>query len=644
MPTRRFRDDLAVYGLPGDVAPRDIRFDPSRRAFLDREPDGRYRLRVWSEPGLTDAIVVARQGEKIIGYPLDVVAATSRFIFWEGFASMAPGDRFSLAFRTIAGKAVYYVPAGITNAVERLDRWSVPDLSPLDVPAWVRGAVIYQIFPDRFANGDPANDPVDSEPWGSPATARGFQGGDLVGVRDRLDYLTGLGVEVIYLNPVFTSPSTHRYDTVDYHQVDPHLGGNDALNDLVDAAHERGLRVILDASFNHCHPRFFAFQDLVENGQGSRYLDWFTIKEWPIRIKVRGPLRAWQREWLPVWAAQAGIELDYVDDAGPAIEPTYDAWYGVATMPRVNLANAEARAYMLEVAKRWLTEPGVDGWRMDVARYVDSDFWPDFRRTARAAKADAYLIGEFIGDANAWLQGEQFDATMNYSFRDLAIKFLASELIDGIEASEGFARLWAQYPWPVTLANQNLIGSHDTARFLTVAGDEPWRLQLAVFLQLTFPGAPGLYYGDEIEMSGADDPGSRGAFDWSSDPESHQTFQLVARLTALRKKVPALMSGEWRPLPSTGSVLAFARGRGAGRVGIFINRGRKTSLRVAGLQKVLFGEATIDGDALRLPARSGTIVKLTRAFSPLGAGSTRRGKGGRLIDAREVIPFRMCWE
>jgi glycosidase len=541
---------------------------------------------------------------------MEPAARTERFTFWELLAALTPGDEISLAFRSETGKGVYVVPAGVTNVVERLDRWSLPELAPLDVPQWARGAVIYQIFPDRFANGDPSNDPLDTRAWSEAPTARGFQGGDLAGVTEHLDYLGSLGVDVIYLNPIFLSPSTHRYDAVDYHQVDPILGGNDAFKELVVSAQERGMKVIIDASFNHCHPRFFAFQDLVQKGPRSKYRDWFVVNEWPIKIKVRGRLRAWQREWLPVWAGQAGIELDYVSDEGPAVEPTYQAWYGVATMPRVNLANPDARAYMLDVAQRWLRDPGADGWRMDVARYVDGDFWPEFRRAVRAVKPDAYLIGEFFGDASIWLEGDQFDGTMNYSFRDLCIQFLATEQIDGIEASDGFARLWAQYAWPSTLVNQNLIGSHDTARFLTVAGDEKWRLQLATFLQLTYPGAPGLYYGDEIEMAGRNDPGSRGTFDWAAKPSKHQTYRLIAELTALRRELPALVTGEWRPFASGEDLFAFTRGRGNSRVGVFVNRGGRTQLKISGLQKVLFGRAKVVGDTLRLPGQSGSIVKL----------------------------------
>ncbi len=215
--------------------------------------------------------MVVKRNDEYLGFPLRVIATTDRFVFWEAVVELLPGDEVSLAFRNPSGKAVYLVPDGISNAVERLDRWTVPDLDPMDIPAWSQGAVIYQIFPDRFANGDPTNDPPDTDPWGSPPHSRRFQGGDLVGITQRLDYLNDLGVDLIYLNPIFTSPSNHRYDAIDYTQVDPSLGGNEALIELVKAAHDRGIKVILDASFNHCHPGFFAFQDLIHRGLESPY-------------------------------------------------------------------------------------------------------------------------------------------------------------------------------------------------------------------------------------------------------------------------------------------------------------------------------------------------------------------------------------
>ena len=610
MRTRRYRDDLGIFGLPGDVTPRDVRFDPTDRAFLDREPDGRFRFRCHTQPDLTDATVVARQGQTIRGFEMSLVAITTRNAIWEIVARLEPGDEFSLAFRSQEGRPVYFVPTGISNAVERLDRWPLPDLPPLEVPSWIRGAVIYQIFPDRFANGDPSNDPIGIEEWDSEPGNRGFYGGDLHGVIQHLDYLQALGAEVLYLNPIFLSPSNHRYDAIDYEQVDPVLGGNDALFSLVDLAHKRGMKIVLDASFNHCHPRFFAFQDLVKRGQSSRYRNWFVVNDWPVRIKVRGPLRGWQAEWLPIWARQAGLELDYVDDEGPAVEPTYEAWYGVPTMPRVNLADEGARAYMLEIGARWVREAGIDGWRLDVARYVDPDFWNDFRQSVRKVNPEAYLLAEIFGDAGDWLQGDRFDATMNYTFRDICLRFLARQEADAGETAGDLAHLWAMYPWPVTLANQNLLGSHDTARFLTAADDEVWRLQLATLLQLTFPGAPGLYYGDEIGLTGNGDPDCRRTFDWGRDPLGHPVAQSISSLTALRRRHPALIAGEWRPLASRGNVLAFSRYRGRSRLAVVINRGGRARYSLPAARRLLWGDARLDGDTLTIPSRSGAILEI----------------------------------
>ncbi len=616
MPSRdsaSFGDDLGVYGLPGDVAPWQAWFDPAKD--IEAIAGDRIRFRVRAEAGLGDAMLVVRDGDEVRGFGMSRVSVEDPISIWSTDVEAYPRPvRYAFAFRNPAGRPVYLVPSGVANAVERLDRWVLEPVDPLPVvvPEWAKGAFIYQIFPDRFANGDPSSDPSDIDPWDAAPHSRRFKGGDLAGVRARLGYLSELGVETIYLNPIFSSPSNHRYDASDYYTVDPLLGGNPALEALVADAHARGLRVVVDASFNHVHPRFFAFADLIAHGERSRYRDWFVVREWPLRVKYRpsttGRAR-WVREWIPVWEREIGIPVEEVDGPGPPVEPTYESWYGVPSMPRLNLANPETREYVLEVARHWVGEVGIDGWRMDVVRYVDHDFWADFRRAVKAANPDAYLLCEVMGDASAWIGDAGFDATMNYTFRDLAVGFLAREELDGTGAIRGLARLLAMYPWAVTLANQNLIGSHDTSRFLTVAGGDLWRLRLATVLQFTAPGAPGVYYGDEVGLEGGHDPGSRGAFPWEPDPSRHEIHRTITELVAVRRSQPALVLGDWSPLPSGRHHLAFERRLGGRRAVVAINRGRRTvRIAVGRSPRLRWGSGAVVDGQLEVSGRSAVIA------------------------------------
>lgn len=607
-----FDDDHGVYGSPGDLTPWDVRFDPSDRAHLDAVDDVTFRFRVWADPDLGDGMVVIRHGDQVSGYPMEAAASTGRFTFWEAVVvPLEIGSEYSFAFRTPEGRGVYLVPAGVTNAVERLDRWTLETLSPLSVPDWARGAVIYQVFPDRFAaSGRWEGGPLD--PWGSTPTPTGFQGGDLAGITERLGYLEGLGVDAIYLNPIFCSPSNHRYDTFDYMSVDPKLGGNDALRELVDAAHRRGMRVILDASFNHVHPRFFAFQDVIANGPDSDFWNWFQIDDWPLTVSYRednaetDPALA---EYVARLGDELGLPLVPRRDGWPDVTPSYQAWYGVPTMPRVDLSNPDARSYMLEVAAHWPREYGVEGWRMDVVRYIDPDFWDDFRKVVREVRPDIFLLSEVMGDAGVWLQGGRFDATMNYTFRDLCLRFFAQGELTGEEMIDGLSRLWAQYAWPVTLASHNLIGSHDTARFLTEAGGDVWRLRLATVLQLTYPGAPGIYYGDEIEMTGGEEPASRGAFDWDTDPESHEVFRTIRDLARLRNSEPALKVGDWRPVAGQEEMFAFERTFDGRRLVVLLNRSDALqTVAVGPVAEVLWGDGVLHGESVEVPPHSAVVI------------------------------------
>lgn len=610
---RRFDDDLGILGLPGDVSPWDVRFDVDDPADLEPIGDGRFRLRVHAEPGLTEGLAVLRDGDGVLAVPLDPVEA-GRFVLWSAVVGpFSQSIGLSFAFRVEAsGNPVYFVPSGTSASVERLDRWTIdPTRSAIGVPEWARGAVIYQIFPDRFANGDAGNDPDGVVPWGSQPRSRELQGGDLDGVIQHIDHLRGMGVDAIYLNPIFASPSNHKFDTVDYFQVDPAFGGNDALRRLVSTAHDQDIRVILDASFNHCHPRFFAFADLVAKGERSKYRDWFIIREWPVRIRVRpdaAPDKV--RDWLPVWE-QTGVPVERVKGDGPVVEPTYEAWYGVPTMPRIDLAKPDARRYFLGVAEHWLAEFDIDGWRMDVARYVDPDFWPDFRAACRQAKPDAYLVAEVMGDVSDWLRGDGFDATMNYTFRSMALGFFANEEFDGRAMLDHCTRLYGRHALATTLVNHNLIGSHDTPRFLTEANGEVWRMELATVLQMTYPGAPGIYYGDEFGMQGGNDPGCRGAVEWDQVGDRGGLADLISRLAALRRKHPALRTGDFAPVAASRHALAFQRSLGRARYVVAINRGRtRTALDVGGSGRLVWGEGSHADDRLEIPGRSAVIVRV----------------------------------
>ncbi len=367
-------------------------------------------------------------------------------------------------------------------------------------PEWVKDAVFYHVFPDRFARSGSVAKPTNLEPWDHPPTTHGFKGGDLLGIVEHLDYLDDLGVNALYLNPIFQSTANHRYHTYDYYQVDPMLGGNEALRALLDAAHGRGMRVVLDGVFNHASRGFFQFNDILENGPASPYLDWFHVTGWPLHA----------------------YETSH--------KPNYGAWWGLHALPKFNTDTPAVREFLLGVAGHWVQQ-GVDGWRLDVPGEIrDDDFWREFRRRVKAANPEAYIVGEIWQDGRHWLQGDQFDAVMNYLFTKACLSFfigreLNSALLSGLgyspveplEAS-GFAAavdsLLALYPAQVTQAQMNLLDSHDTARFLSLARGDESALRLAVLFSMCYPGAPCIYYGDEVGMEGNRDPDCRRAFRW----------------------------------------------------------------------------------------------------------------------------------
>lgn len=415
-------------------------------------------------------------------------------------------------------------------------------------PDWVKNAIFYQIFPDRFARSPRIRHPrgIRLKPWGSPPQEQGYQGGDLRGIVDKLDYLQELGITALYLNPVFSSASNHGYHTFDYCQVDPLLGGNEALRELLDEAHARDMRIVLDGVFNHASRGFWPFHHVLENGDNSPYIDWFIINGWPLR--------------------------PYNHDARNP--HNYAAWWDLAALPKLNIDNPGVRDYLLDVARYWI-EFGVDGWRLDVPAEIDDDsFWQEFRRVVKGANPQAYIVGEIWSDARRWLQGDQFDAVMNYLFTVPAINFFAAETVrldyekeyydlrpfSAPDFAKALDHMLGLYDWQINMAQLNLLDSHDTARALWVMGEDKSALRLAVLFQMTMPGAPCIYYGDEIGLSAGDDPLCREAFPWDGDAAwDKDLLTFYQQATALRHRYPSLRTGSFENIYAKRHVYAFRR-------------------------------------------------------------------------------------
>jgi glycosidase len=365
------------------------------------------------------------------------------------------------------------------------------------------------------------------------------------------------------------------------------------------------MHIILDASFNHCHPGFFAFQDVVRRGRASPYLDWFTIHRLPIEIGYRpARLTGYWQELFADAADKIGVPLRVLDENGgdePAFELPYAAWHGAPNMPRLDQRNPETRRYFLDVAAYWLRELGIDGWRLDVTRHVEADFWRDFRRVAKAARPDCYLLAEVWGDTSPWLQGDQLDATMSYSLRDLLVACLARRTMSTSELVDGLLRVLSRYPPQVTAVTYNLISSHDTERFLTTCDGDVTRLKLALLLLLTLPGAPGIYYGDEIGIAGGPEPDCRRAFPWHRpDTWRRDVQEMVRALARARCTSPALRRGDFYLVWQGQDAFAFLRRFEGRQALVVVNRGptiESLTLPVtASAAEVLWGQGRITAE------------------------------------------------
>lgn len=436
----------------------------------------------------------------------------------------------------------------------------------IQTPEWVKDAIFYQIFPDRFAKSDhnPASN-LPFEAWDSAPTVHGFKGGDLFGIVEKMGYLVDLGITAIYLNPIFASASNHRYHTYDYHHVDPLLGGNDALRLLLDTAHKHGIRVILDGVFNHASRGFWQFHHVLETGEGSPYKDWFYFD--PDRLNRTSP-----------WGAYPSHEqMEANGRVGSLKAIGYQGWWNLPALPKFNTDNPATRQFLFEVAEHW-TRFGIDGWRLDVPAEINDDtFWQEFRLRVRAINPEAYIVGEIWHESHRWLQGDQFDAVMNYLVTAAALNFFGARTLnlDVIRNAGGIKdrvhpmnaydfgneidRLLNLYDPNITQSQYNLLDSHDMPRFLTCVGNDRSALELAWLFLMTLPGTPSIYYGDEIGLDGKHDPDCRKSFPWDESQWNHNLLDYLKKAISMRKDQPALRRGKFARLWSAEGVYAFKR-------------------------------------------------------------------------------------
>lgn len=370
---------------------------------------------------------------------------------------------------------------------------------------WMKTAVFYQIFVDRFHMAKEEKDKsyINCK-WGDVPTPKTFAGGDIKGITEKIDYIRDIGCNAIYLTPVFCSISNHKYDISDYFQVDLQFGTNEDLKELIETAHKKGIRIVLDAVFNHCSERLMQFQDVLQNGKKSKYFDWFVVKG-------------------------DEISQDKVN---------YETFAACSYMPKFNTSNKEVQEYLLNIATHYVQEYDIDGWRLDVSDEISHEFWREFRRRVKSIKKDAVIIGENWHDANNYLRGDQYDSIMNYAFTKACLDYFATETKTAEQMAWKLNEILMRNTEPVNQMMLNLLDSHDTHRFYKEVGQDRFKMKAALALLYLFVGAPCIFYGTEILTYGGYDPDCRRCMDWKKaniDGEYKDIYDLLKMLSDIRK-------------------------------------------------------------------------------------------------------------
>lgn len=415
------------------------------------------------------------------------------------------------------GKEYYFSEDGITETYDYslgfYNFFQLPYINMNDVHQtveWVKSAVFYQVFVDRFKMGIKDKDTsYINLKWGEKPNPKSFAGGDIPGITEKLDYICSLGANALYVTPLFQSVSNHKYDTIDYMEIDPHFGTAKDLKDLIEGCHKRGMKIVLDAVFNHCSMLTKQFQDVLKKGHASEYYQWFLI------------------------------DGEYPDPG----KMNYECFASCNYMPKLNTANPAVQKFLLQIGEYYIREYDIDGWRLDVSDEISHEFWRKFRSMVKKCKPDCVIIGENWHDANTYLHGDQYDSIMNYAFTKACLDYFAFDAFDAKHFSEKLNELLMRNTKQVNEMMMNLLDSHDTHRFFSEVSCDKDKVLAALAVTFMYLGAPCIYYGTELHMEGGYDPDCRRCFDWDAVGKDKDYFDTIHQITALKKQ-PEVIEGD----------------------------------------------------------------------------------------------------
>ena len=499
------------------------------RHFADRRycyaiAKGRFVIRLEVKKGDGARVVLHTQNKYLPlhymdtrqEYPMENICSDNYIDYYEAEVDMdVVCLRYFFEIQDRVGNMVYYGNHGfydkcITDIGRMFDcPQTLREEERFELPAWAENKVVYQIFPSRFAS----DRDIPEESWyQAPIDGKADLKGSLGGIIKHFDYIRNLGVDILYMTPIFSSNSVHKYNIDDYYRIDPSFGDKEELKELVRMAHEAGMYVVLDGVFNHTGIDFFAFRDIREKEEKSAYLDWYYIDSFPLVM-----------EW--------------------GKRPSYKTFSYAGYMPKLNLNNPETADYFIDVAAYWIRECDIDGWRLDVADEISHVFWKRFRREMKAVKKDVLVVGEIWHYAGDFLEGDEWDSVMNYPFYDSVVDLVAREevgpsaFLGNLNFVKGnLNKSLEGYLW-------NFIDSHDTARFLHSAGGSRAKQRLAAAMQLLLPGMPMIYYGDEVGMEGGPDPDCRRGMLWAESRQDGECLGYYRQLIRIRHTYPVLTKG-----------------------------------------------------------------------------------------------------